>query len=57
MPDKKEINFLPPLSMPLTFLDRKPRKSDEPRKTADRQRETDEKNVEKLIEKLSEKEE
>lgn len=63
MPDEKdtrrpeETNFLPPLSMPLTFFDRKPRRGEEPRKTADKQKETDEKTVEKLIEKLSEKEE
>lgn len=62
MPEEKdtrgaETNFLPPLSMVLTFLDGKPRKIDEPQKTADKQKATDEKNVEKLIEKLSEKEE
>jgi hypothetical protein len=63
MPDEKdtrrpeETNFLPPLSMVLTFLDRKLRKGNEPKKTADTKKETDEKNVEKLIEKLSEKEE
>lgn len=63
MPDEKdtrrpeETNFLPPLSMPLTFFDRKPRKGGKSKETADRQKETDEKNVEKLIEKLSEKEE
>lgn len=62
MPEDKdtrltETNFLPPLSMVLTFLDRKLSKGDEPKKTADKQKETDEKNVEKLIEKLSEKKE
>lgn len=62
MPEEKdarltETNFLPPLSMVLTFLDRKLRKGAEPKKTADKQKETDEKNVEKLIEKLSEKKE
>lgn len=63
MPDGKdtrrpeETNFLPPLSMPLTFFNRKPRRGAEPKETADNQKETDEKNVEKLIEKLSEKEE
>ena len=63
MPDEKdtrrpeETNFLPPLSMPLTFFDRKPRRGGKLKETADEQKETDEKNVEKLIEKLSEKEE
>lgn len=63
MPDEKdtrrpeETNFLPPLSMPLTFFDRKPRKGGKPKEMADKQKETNEKNVEKLIEKLSEKEE
>lgn len=52
-----ETNFLPPLSMPLTFLSRKPGTGGEPKKTADKQKTTDEKNVEKLIEKLSEKKE
>ena len=63
MPDEKdtrrpeETNFLPPLSMPLTFFNRKPRRGGKPKETADEQKGTDEKNVEKLIEKLSEKEE
>jgi hypothetical protein len=57
MADKKkkpihpETNFLPPLKMVLAFLDR-----DEKEKDA-KQEEFDERNVEKLIEKLSEKEE
>ena len=63
MPDEKtkprhpETNFLPPLDMVLTFFDRTFRKRDPQKKTAEEQKEMDEKNVEKLIEKLSEKEE
>ena len=61
MPDEKnlrhpEVNFLPPLDMVLTFFDRKFRKVDVQKKMVEGQKETDEKNVEKLIEKLSEKE-
>ena len=61
MPDEKnprhpEVNFLPPLDMVLTFFDRTFRKVDVQKKTVEGQKETDEKNVEKLIEKLSEKE-
>ena len=47
-----ETNFLPPLKMVLTFLDR-----DKKQKEVKKQEGSDEKNVEKLIEKLSEKEE
>jgi hypothetical protein len=46
-----ETNFLPPLKMVLTFLDRN-KKADEAK-----QESSNEKAVEKLIEKLSEKEE
>jgi len=63
MPDEKkkplhpEVNFLPPLEMVLAFFDKKIRKRDLQQKTTEEQAEPDEKNVEKLIEKLSEKEE
>lgn len=52
----REVTFLPPLSMPLTFLERA---SCMPPKQAEReeQKKTVEKSIEKLIEKLSEKEE
>lgn len=56
-PRHPETNFLPPLNMVLTFLDRTFRKRDVRKKTAEEQKEIDEKTVEKLIEKLSEKEE
>lgn len=57
--DKKtprpEINFLPPLKMTLSFFDRESRPR---RKQADdEQKESQEKTVNKLIEKLSEIEE
>ena len=51
-----ETNFLPPLSMVLTFFDKPFRKRNSKMKTTE-EKEADEKNVEKLIEKLSEKEE
>jgi len=51
-----ETNFLPPLSMVLTFFDKTFRKRNTKGQTPE-QKEVDEKNVEKLIEKLSEKEE
>jgi len=63
MPDEQkeprhpETNFLPPLTMILTFFDMTFRKRDPKRRTAKEQKDADEKNVEKLIEKLSEKEE
>jgi len=62
MPDEKkslppEINFLPPLSMVLSFFDKEARKRALLKKQeADKQKEEEEKTVEKLIEKLSEKE-
>lgn len=49
-----ETNFLPPLKMFLAFFDKEARKK---KKDAPEQKDSDEKNVEKLIEKLSEKEE
>ncbi|GAB4464259.1 MAG: hypothetical protein Kow0070_25840 [Anaerolineales bacterium] len=55
-PRRREVTFLPPLSMPLTFLERASRM---PPKQAEReeQKKTVEKSIEKLIEKLSEKQE
>jgi len=50
-----ETNFLPPLNMVLTFFNKKFRKPQQ--QTADEENEVNEKDVEKLIEKLSEKEE
>ena len=46
-----ETNFLPPLKMVLAFLDQDEKEKDT------KQEVSDERNVEKLIEKLSEKEE
>ena len=51
-----ETNFLPPLSMVLAFFDKTFRKRNATEQMPG-QKEVDEKNVEKLIEKLSEKEE
>jgi len=61
MPEEKksldpEISFLPPLRMVLTFFDTAFRKRDTQMKNDEEQKEMEEKNVEKLIEKLSEKE-
>lgn len=58
--DKKEplhpeTNFLPPLKMFLAFFDRESRQNKKKKKT-ESQEAADEKNVEKLIEKLSEEE-
>jgi hypothetical protein len=55
-PRHPETNFLPPLDMILTFFDKKKRKRGQQEKTADEKKKLDGKNVEKLIEKLSEKE-
>lgn len=52
---RPEIFFLPPLKMVLAFFDRDSKKNKGQKKVAEGQKETDEKNVEKLIEKLSEK--
>ena len=57
--DKKpllpETNFLPPLDMVLTFFDRTFKKSDEKKNSSISQEESEEKNVEKLIIKISDK--
>lgn len=49
-----EINFLPPLHMVLSFFDKESRQK---KKKALKQEHLDEKNVEKIIDKLSEDEE
>lgn len=54
-PRHPETNFLPPLDMILTFFDKKVRKRGQQVRTVEEQKEVEEKNVEKLIEKLSEK--
>jgi hypothetical protein len=51
-----ETFFLPPLKMILSFFDRESRHREKKKKDAEEQKETVGKNVEKLIEKLSEKE-
>jgi hypothetical protein len=48
-----ETNFLPPLKMFLAFFDKEARQK---KKKSGRQEDSDEKKVEKLIEKLSENE-
>ena len=50
--DHPETNFLPPLKMVLAFID-----PDKKKKDSTEQESSDEKNVEKLIEKLSEEDE
>jgi hypothetical protein len=52
-----ETFFLPPLKMVLAFFDKESRQREKKKKEAEKQRQMAEKNVEKLIEKLSEKEE
>jgi hypothetical protein len=54
-PRHPETNFLPPLDMILTFFDKKKRKPSKQAETVDEEKISEEKNVEKLIEKLSEK--
>ena len=60
MPDEKkplrpEIFFLPPLKMILTFFDRDSKKREQQKNVVEEQKESDEKTVVKLIEKLNEK--
>ena len=55
-PRHPEINFLPPLKMFLAFFDRESRQKKKKQKVEE-QKEVNEKDVEKLIEKLSEKDE
>jgi hypothetical protein len=52
-----ETFFLPPLKMVLAFFDKESRQREKKKKEAEKQKKLDEKNVEKLIEKLSEKDE
>jgi hypothetical protein len=52
-----ETFFLPPLKMVLAFFDKESREREKKKKEAEKQKKMDEKNVEKLIEKLSEKDE
>lgn len=55
-PRHPETNFLPPLKMFLAFFDRESRQKKKKQKV-EKQEEVNEKDVEKLIEKLSEKDE
>jgi hypothetical protein len=59
--DKKPLHpetfFLPPLKMFLAFLDKESRQQEKPDSEAENLENVTEKDVEKLIEKLSEKEE
>jgi hypothetical protein len=63
MPDEKkralhpETFFLPPLKMILSAFDKESRPNESMKKDAEKQEDPDEKNVTKLIEKLSEKDE
>ena len=63
MPDEKkkplhpEVNFLPPLKMILSFFDKGSDQRKLKKQEAEKEKETDEKAVAKLIEKLSEKDE
>jgi hypothetical protein len=52
-----ETFFLPPLKMVLAFFDKESRQREKKKKEAEKQKKLAEKNVEKLIEKLSEEEE
>ena len=51
-----ETNFLPPLKMFLAFFDKESRQKKK-KKNVEKKEDVDEKDVEKLIEKLSEKDE
>ena len=63
MPEEKkeplhpEVTFLPPLQMVLSFFDKKARERALKKQEAEKKKESDEKTVTKLIEKLSEKDE
>ena len=52
-----ETFFLPPLRMILAFFDKESHQREKKKKDAEKQKKTTEENVEKLIEKLSEKDE
>jgi hypothetical protein len=53
----RETFFLPPLKMILSFFDKETRQTESEKKDAEKQEDSDEKTVTRLIEKLSEKEE
>jgi len=55
-PPHPETFFLPPLKMILSFFDKELSQDEKKKKDVEKQEETVGKNVEKLIEKLSEKE-
>jgi hypothetical protein len=55
-PRHPETNFLPPLDMVLTFFDKKKHNTGRLEEIVDEEKILEEKKVEKLIEKLSEKE-
>ena len=55
--ERQETFFLPPLKMILAFFDKEKREQDKKKKPADKKENITGKHVEKLIEKLSEKEE
>lgn len=63
MPEEKkeprhpEVTFLPPLQMVLSFFDKKARERMLKKQEVEKQKESEEKSVTKLIEKLSEKDE
>ena len=54
--EPREIFFLPPLKMVLAFFDKESRQREKKKKEAEKEKKTVEKNVERLIEKLSKKE-
>jgi len=56
-PRHPEVTFLPPLKMVLSFFDKKARERVSKKMEGKKQKESDEKTVAKLIEKLSEKDE
>ena len=55
--ERGETFFLPPLRMVLAFFDKESRQQEKKKKDVEKQEKTVGENVEKLIEKLSEKEE
>ncbi len=56
-PRHPEVTFLPPLGMVLSFFDKKARERALKKQEDEQKKESDEKTVAKLIEKLSEKDE
>jgi hypothetical protein len=53
----RETFFLPPLKMILSVFDKESRQAEPPKKDVEKQEDSEEKTVTKLIEKLSEKDE